>query len=99
MSWKAHCFLNPCENIDDDDEKETFGFNSTRPAPVLDEMKEFKDKLFDLVARITFRPNMKPNELQIKLKKDVELIKSKKEVIIPADKTNNFYALPYEKYS
>ena len=42
MSWKAHCFLNPCENIDDDDEKETFGFNSTRLAPVLDEMKEFK---------------------------------------------------------
>ena len=99
MSWKAHCFLNPRENIDDDDEKETFGFNSTRPAPVLDEMKEFKDKLFDLVARITFRPNMKPNELQKKLKKDVELIKSKKEVIIPADKTNNFYALPYDKYS
>ena len=41
---------------------------------------------------------MKPNELQKKLKEDVDMIKRKAEMIIPADKTGNHYAVPYEKY-
>ena len=49
MRWKALFFLNPSEKPN---RKETFGFNSTAAAPIVNELKEFEDKLGDMINNI-----------------------------------------------
>ena len=80
------------------DQKETNGFISTKPPPIIQEMKEFENDLVDLIQNIKFRHV--PNHFQNKLQKDLNHIKKDDHLYIPADKTNNYYkakSADYEK--
>ena len=81
------------------EKKETFGFKSTRPAPSVPELREFKEGLFDLISNIKFRNCKVDNDLQAQLKRDVSLIKAETDMIIAADKTSNHYKLSVDKYN
>ena len=66
--------------------KETYGFISSKPPPILQELKEFEKDLADLIQNVKFKTIFKINYKMIyrKIKKDDHLY-------IPADKTNNYY--------
>ena len=77
------------------DQKETYVFISTKPPPIIQELKEFENDLVDPIQNIKFRhvPNHFPNKLQ----KDLNHIKKDGHLYIPADKTNNYYEHLFEK--
>ena len=76
--------------------KETYGFNSTRPPHFIPELKEFEDGLTSIIEKIKFRKVY--NTFQQKLRKDITKIKNDNHLLIPADKTNNYYKLNSEQY-
>ena len=50
IKWRAFHFLNPMQS----NQKQTFGFNSTKPAPQVAELKELENELF-----ATYRQHLK----------------------------------------
>ena len=50
LRWRVFFFLNPQEG---GDSKEKFGF--LRPAPVIDQLNDFQDKLADLIVNVETR--------------------------------------------
>ena len=57
LRWRAFFFLNPKA---DREEKETFGFKSTRPPPHIPELKNFEEGLASMITNIKFRRTKKP---------------------------------------
>ena len=75
----------------------TFGFKSTAKAPPDPSLKEFEHELFDMIRSLETRAVH--DELQDRMKKDLEFINSlENEVIVAADKTSNFYIMKVEEY-
>jgi hypothetical protein len=93
MKWRSNFYLNP-QPIET--RKETFGFNTSRPAPIIPELKTFEDNLFNLVKNIEFREHS--NSFQSKMKKDVRDVKNEEKVLIKADKTTNHYKMEKADY-
>ena len=94
IRWRAFHFLNPQQN---NSRKETFNFNSTKPAPAIKELKHFENSFYDLINNIKF--SQYNNSFQTKLNDDRKKINAEKDMIIPADKTNNFYKVSKEDYN
>lgn len=67
IRWKAFFYLNPDIKADD---KETYGFRSTKPAPTIPELREFEDGLLHIIQNIKFR-DIK-DEFQYKLNQDIK---------------------------
>ena len=93
IKWRSHFYLNPQPN---GTKKETFGFNTSRPAPIIPELKTFENNLFNLVKEIEFREHN--NTFQNKLKHDVTDIRNEEKVLIKADKTTNHYKMEKANY-
>ena len=94
MSWAAFIFLNDIQCED----KETYGFRSQKPMPMVEELKDFKDACVDLIGGIKWRRNAS-NPLQSKLKEDIKKINKNPNVIVAADKSHNHYEMEPEHYS
>ena len=94
LRWRAHFFPNPTENSKS---KENFGFNSTKPAPSVAELKDFEDELIDLTESIKFNDNQR-NHFLSNLRNDKRMIESESRIYIAADKTSNYYKVGKEKY-
>lgn len=94
VRWKTYFFLNPNARAN---HKETFGFKSNRQAPTIELLKDFESKMFSLVKSVQF--NTYHNSLQQTLKQDVKNINSDRKLIIPADKTSNFYRIEPQAYA
>ena len=94
VRWKAFFYLNPKMFAN---EKEYFGFTSTRPAPIMPELKEFEDEMLNLIKNVEFNNNS--NNFQEKLKEDIKLIKAESKVFVAADKSSNFYKTEVEDYN
>ena len=93
LRWRTFFFLLPdLENST----KETYGFNSTKSPPFIPELKEFENGLALLIENIKFRKF--DNEFQKVLRSDLIKIKREKKLLIPADKTSNYYKLSSEQY-
>ena len=76
--------------------KETYDFNSTKSPLFIQELKEFEDGQALPIENIKFRKF--DNEFQKLLKNDLKKIKREKKLLIPADKTSNYYKLSSEQY-
>lgn len=94
MRWKAHFFLNPCQASSC---KETYGFKSTKNPPPIDELKEFEDGMLNIIQSTRFKPVN--NSFLNNLNNDVKHIKKERKLLIPADKTTNFYKLDPATYN
>ena len=92
VRWKAYHFLHPSQPT----EKETFGFRTTKSLPAVIELEEFQGKMFSLVQNVKFKKIN--NEFQKCLTQDMNNIKSDNKLMIPADKTSNFYKLDTPSY-
>ena len=86
MRNKAENFLRPKSN---QQSKETFGIRSVKNAKAVPELKSFENELIDLAKTVEFKRF--DNQLQRNLKRICDEIKEEPKLIIPADKTPNFY--------
>ena len=93
MRWKLYWTKNPPTN---NDKKETFGFKSTSKAPPDPDLKKFEDDMIKLVSELEMKKA--DNDLQNKLKADIKRINRNKDIIVPSDKTDNFYSIPVQTY-
>ena len=98
MRWK---FIFAAENSKNDDERivydETYGLKSVNCPPVVKELIEFENDLFNLVKKINFRRSS--CKFQRKLNADIKKISSSSKIFTPADKTSNLYKLDKEDYN
>ena len=93
MRWKAHHFLNKTEPT----AYETYGFKSRRSPPQINELIPFEDDMTNLIQNIKF--NDTKCSFQGKLNSDIKnKIKRPDTLLIPADKTTNFYAMNPSSY-
>ena len=90
MRWKALQFQGRLES----NEKQTFGFKSTKFPPVIDELRPFESELQRMISNIEFRPIR--NKFLTKLSKDIKSIKKIKGLLINADKSANIYKMSKE---
>ena len=92
LRWRSYFFLNPQPS----EKKEKFEFRSIRAAPQIKELQKLEDSLYELVKNIKFRKYT--NDLQKVLKKDKVKITTETKVIMPADKSSNFYKVDKNDY-
>ncbi len=94
MRWKAFFFLNPNSP---GSSKNTYGFKSTKNPPPIDELKEFEDGMLHMIQSTKFKHVNNP--FLNKLQDDTKRIKDETKLLIPADKTTNFYKLEPSTYN
>ena len=92
LCWRVFHFKNPRNT----EKNETYGFSSTKKVPRDDDLNNLESDLYDLIENIEYR-EVKSNFHKI-LSDKTNTIKSETKVIVPADKTSNFYKLEKEKY-
>ena len=93
MRWKTLVFLG---KLDNDNNRETFGFKSTKCPPAVPELSQFENDLMYLVKNIEFRKVN--NEFQNKLNNDINEIKNSTKVFVAADKSRHIYKMEKEQY-
>ena len=93
----------PDENDDNEtfdnfefEDKQWYGFKSEKTPPVIKELVEFEDDLYKLARNINFRKIN--NEFQREMNETLKAIKSAKEIIVPADKSQCLYKIPIQTY-
>ena len=96
MRWKAFFFLKNDQIDEEQDCKEKFGFRTRKCPPRIEELEAFEDDLLKMIEDLRFRNTS--NALQKQLRQDIEKIKGSKDVIVPADKTRNLYAVNKTQY-
>ena len=95
MRWKAYYFLNQQENSS----KDSYGFKSKNSPPKINELIPFEEGMLDLIRNIKFKDNAK-STFQRKLHADIKnKIKKPNSLLIPADKTTNYYEMNTANYS
>ena len=92
LRWRAYFYLNPQQKP----QKENFDFKSLKAAPKIKELQWLEDAMYELVRNIKFKKYS--NEFQRKLKDDRMKIMNETKVIVPADKSANFYKVEKEDY-
>ena len=99
IRWAAFFFLlnisNPNDNSDDT-RKFKYGFKTNKCPPPLEETKEFENDVCKMVENV--KVDYFCDEFQNQLLKDVKNINSSKNLIIPGDKTSNFYEIPKQEH-
>ena len=93
LRWKAFFFLRKDDNKQN---KETYGFKSNAKTPSVPELKPFENDLLQMIENVKFQKVN--NNLQNQLRDDMKKIKAEKNLIVPADKTNNFYLVNKQTY-
>ena len=94
IRWRTFFFLNPKITTD---EKETYGFNSTKSPPKIPELKELEDGMMTLIQNIEFKNT--DSRFQKQLSKDTDDIKKSDRLLIAADKTTNFYKVGLDQHN
>ena len=93
VRWKVYHFLNPSDKAT----RDTFGFPTTKLPPPVKELDEFENNMLTLVQNIEF--NYQSCDFQKRLTKDTTQIKADTKLLVPADKTTNFYRLDSHSYN
>ena len=107
LRWRVLFFLreNGDESSDSDSDhstdinptKETYGFKSSNAPPPIKEIAYFEQQLWNLVDSVQF--NDHKNHFQKKLSNDINKITKMRNVLVPADKTRNWYETKTEVYN
>ena len=95
MRWKTLDFLGKLDST----RKETYGFNSCKCPPIVDELSDFENELMLLVKNIEFKNFI--NNFQKNLNDDIKRINTTEKVRVKADKSRNICQLDkndYKKY-
>ena len=93
MRWKAIAFLKDMQGTT----KETYGFRTRRCPSAIQELKAFETDLVNMCQNLEF--NSDKNDFQREILNDAKKIKECNDVIIPADKSRNFYKMDKVQYN
>ena len=97
LRWKAFYFDHKDCNADlQSNKSESYGFKSERCPPQHKCLTGFEDDLYELAKNLEFRKYKNP--FQKELSKVIHDITNSENVIVPADKTSNFYKVPVKDY-
>ena len=103
MRWKALFFdrdqANLNTNVNNNAQHQhinTFNLKRRKCPPQIQVMKEFEKDIQTMIKSIKFRSLQ--NKFQRRLKEDLKLINSSKNIFLSADKTQNFYEITKEDY-
>ena len=90
--WKAKFFLKPAAK----QSKENFGLKTAKSPESIPELKNFENDLINMAQNIEFKQF--ENNLQRNLKNVCKSMDKETKLIIPADKTSNFYKIDTAQY-
>ena len=94
LRWKVFFYLNPEAKVTT---KECFGFKSRKSPPQIPELTAFENQLLRLIKNTKLRRTQ--CNFQSKLQKDIQQdINGHNKILVPADKSNNFYKLDVTDY-
>ena len=94
LRWKAYHFLNQNSEA----EKETYGFKSRNSPPQINDLIPFEEGMAKLIQNIKFKDTK--CSFQSQLNNDIKnKIKKPNTLLIPADKTTNFYEMNPNSYN
>ena len=71
--------------------RQTFGFKSKNSPPAIAELRKLEESMLKLVSNITLKQRPKGDYFQKQLHRDKNTIKNSSDVLIKADRTNNFH--------
>ena len=94
LRWKAFFF-----DLNDQTTKKNYpnyGFKTENTPPQHDDLKAFERDIYNMVRNIQFKPVR--NKFQSLLSTDAKKIYDTPSVIVPADKTSNFYKMEASRY-
>ena len=95
MCWHAAFVLGIIQKPEE--QKETYGFNTLTPPPIVPQLDSWKAKIFSIASNLEFRRST--NNQQKKMKEELQQMKNEKKLFIKADKTNKYYKVDPEEYS
>ena len=95
LKWKAFYFCKEKENPENKPQN-LFGFKSPATPTQNKHLNSFENALYDLIQSIEFKTVR--NEFLNKLQKDVENIRSSKNMLVFANKSTNIYEVSREHY-
>ena len=95
MRWKAFFSLKKKPETETD-QKERYGFKTSKPPPYIPELRPFEDGLYDLIGKIKTKTTK--CSFQNKLREDMRNVKNSNDIYVPADKTRNYYKVDEEQY-
>ena len=95
LRWRAFFFERGSTDTDASI-SDNYGFKSEKTPPQNDGLSAFETDLYHMVKNIKFRKVR--NQFQNQLIKDMKEIKSSNKMVIPADKSTNFYKVSTEHY-
>ena len=93
MRWKAKFFEEEDHNVE---EHETYGFKTTCTPKPIQHLQAFEEDLIKMVQNVEFRTTR--SRFQNELLKIVRDISKCKNLIVPSDKTSNFYEISVSDY-
>ena len=94
MRWKVYWWKAPRNNSE---AINTYGFPSMKKAPACPELKLFEEELIAMISKVETRPVSNP--LQDRMREDLEKMEElKDELIVPSDKTSNYYIMKVKDY-
>ena len=98
MRWKAFFFTDPVDRENEENNNAYRApFKSKRCPPTIPDMKDFEKDLSTMIENIKFKNAS--SDFQSKLKEDIKRINESEKLIVPADKTQNFYKVSKEDYN
>ena len=74
----------------------TYGFKSEKTPLPNNDLIGFENNLYELICNLRYRKVT--NNFQTHLVKDIALLKSSQNTIVPADKTTNLYGVEIDNY-
>ena len=92
MRWKLWHIRNPSNN----ESKERFGFRTTESPPIMDELIRFEEDVLSMMKSVKFKPAS--NELNKKIKKDLNEIRNKQKILVKGDKSRRLFQVVKEDY-
>ena len=95
LRWKAYHFCK--ENRENNSGQcKNFGFKTVVTPPQNEDLNAFENDMYDMIRNVEFT-NVR-NEFLDHLNRDIESIRSSKNVLVFADKSTNLYELSHDNY-
>ena len=94
MRWKAK-FFEEEEEVSAEDH-DNYGFKTTRTPKPIQHLQAFEEDLINMVQNVEFRKTR--SKFQTELSEIVRNIGKCKNLIVPSDKTSNFYEISVSEY-
>ena len=94
LRWKAYFFKKPDQL--NSNNSTNFGFKSNVIPPQNEKLTSFENGLYDMVQSIEFKSVR--NNFQSTLRKELNKIKSSRNLLVFTDKITNLYEMPPDQY-